>query len=71
VLRGIFEPKRGEEIGGWRKVHNEELRNLHSLQNKSGIITSRKMRLAWNVTRMRRRGTFIGYWWESQKEIGH
>jgi hypothetical protein len=30
VLRRIFEPKRDEVIGGWRKVHNEELHNLHS-----------------------------------------
>jgi hypothetical protein len=24
VLRRIFEPKRDEETGGWRKLHNEE-----------------------------------------------
>jgi hypothetical protein len=23
-------PKRDEEIGGWRKLHNEELHNLYS-----------------------------------------
>jgi hypothetical protein len=28
VLRGIFEPKREEVAGGWRKPQNEELRNL-------------------------------------------
>jgi hypothetical protein len=28
VLRRISEPKRDEVIGGWRKVHNEELHNL-------------------------------------------
>jgi hypothetical protein len=26
----IFEPDRGEVTGGWRVVHIEELRNLHS-----------------------------------------
>jgi hypothetical protein len=26
----IFGPKRDEETGGWRKLHNEELRNLYS-----------------------------------------
>jgi hypothetical protein len=26
VLRGIFGPKRNEVIGGWRKLHNEEVR---------------------------------------------
>jgi hypothetical protein len=29
VLRRIFGPKRDEVTGGWRKLHNEELRNLH------------------------------------------
>jgi hypothetical protein len=29
VLR-IFGPKRDEETGGWRKLHNEELHNLYS-----------------------------------------
>jgi hypothetical protein len=28
VLRRIFEPKRDEETGGWRKLHNEELHML-------------------------------------------
>jgi hypothetical protein len=30
VLRTIFEPKRDEVTGGWRKMHNEELHNLYS-----------------------------------------
>jgi hypothetical protein len=29
VLRGIFGLKRDEVIGGWRKLHNEELHNLY------------------------------------------
>jgi hypothetical protein len=28
VLRRIFGPQRDEVIGGWRKLHNEELHNL-------------------------------------------
>jgi hypothetical protein len=33
VLRKIFGPKRerDEVIGGWRKLHNEELHNLYCL----------------------------------------
>jgi hypothetical protein len=27
----IFGPKREEVTGGWRKLHNKELQNLHSL----------------------------------------
>jgi hypothetical protein len=30
VLRRIFGPKRDELTGEWRKLHNEELRNLYS-----------------------------------------
>jgi hypothetical protein len=30
VLRIIFGPKYDEMAGGWRKLHNEELRNLYS-----------------------------------------
>jgi hypothetical protein len=30
VLRRIFGPKRAEVTGGWRKLHNEELRDLYS-----------------------------------------
>jgi hypothetical protein len=30
VLRRIFGPKRDEETGGWRKLHNEELHKLYS-----------------------------------------
>jgi hypothetical protein len=30
VLREIFVDKREEEIGDWRKLHNEELHNLYS-----------------------------------------
>jgi hypothetical protein len=28
VLRGIFGPRRDEVTGGWRKLHDEELRDL-------------------------------------------
>jgi hypothetical protein len=28
VLWGIFEPKRDEVTGEWRKIHNEELNDL-------------------------------------------
>jgi hypothetical protein len=34
VLRRIFGPKRDEMIGGWRKLHNEELHNLYCSPSK-------------------------------------
>jgi hypothetical protein len=30
VLRGIFEPRKDEETGEWRRLHNEELNDLYS-----------------------------------------
>jgi len=33
VLRKVFGPKRDEVTGEWRKLHNEELRDLYSLPN--------------------------------------
>jgi hypothetical protein len=41
VLRKIFGPKRVEVLGGWRKLHNEELYSLLSIIR---IIKSRRMR---------------------------
>jgi hypothetical protein len=62
VLRRIFGPKRNEVTGEWRKLHNEELRDLYSSSNIIRKITSRRMRWARHVARMGRRGTRIGYW---------
>jgi hypothetical protein len=44
VLRRIFGPKRDEVMGDWRKLHDEELLNLHSLPNIMRMIKSRRMR---------------------------
>ena len=41
VLRRIFGPKRDEETGEWRKLHNEELNDLYSLRNIVRVIKSR------------------------------
>jgi hypothetical protein len=51
VLRRIFEPKRDEVTREWRKLHNEELRDLYSL---SSIIRIIKSRIGWagHVARM-------------------
>jgi hypothetical protein len=38
VLRRIFGPKRDEVTGEWRKLHNEELRDLNSSPSIIRII---------------------------------
>jgi hypothetical protein len=52
VLRRTFGPKRDEVTGGWRKLHNEELRDLYSSPSLIRIIKSRRMRWAGHVARM-------------------
>jgi hypothetical protein len=52
VLRRIFGPKRDEVTGGWRKLHNEELRCLYSSPSIIRIIKMRRMRLVGHVAQM-------------------
>jgi hypothetical protein len=52
VLRRIFGPKRDEVTGEWRKLHNEELRDLYSSPSIIRIIKARRMRWAGHVARM-------------------
>jgi hypothetical protein len=53
VLRRIFGPKRDEVTGEWRKLYNEELRDLYSSPSSIiRIIKSRRMRWAGHVARM-------------------
>jgi hypothetical protein len=44
VLRRIFGPRRDEVTGEWRKIHNEELRDLYS---SPSIIRIMKARMRW------------------------
>jgi hypothetical protein len=48
VLR-IFGPKRDEVMGGWRKIHNEELLNLYLSPSIIRMIKSRRMKWAGHV----------------------
>jgi hypothetical protein len=59
VLKRIFGPKRDEETGEWRKLHNEELNDLYSTPNILRVIKSRRMRWAGHAARMwGRRGVY-------------
>jgi len=44
VLRRVFGPKRDELTGEWRKLHNEELRDLYCLPNIVRVVNPRRMR---------------------------
>jgi hypothetical protein len=52
VLRRLFGPKRDEVTREWRKLHNEELRDLYSSPSIIRIIKSRRMRWAGQVAQM-------------------
>jgi hypothetical protein len=43
MLRRRFEPKRDEVTGSWRKLHNEELRNLYSLTDIIRMLKSMRI----------------------------
>jgi hypothetical protein len=57
VLRRIFEPKRDEVTGEWRRLHNKELYALYSSTNIIRVIKSRRLRWAGHVARMGERCT--------------
>jgi hypothetical protein len=44
VLRRILGPKREEVVGGWRRLHNEELHNLYASSYIKWVIKSWRMR---------------------------
>jgi hypothetical protein len=44
VLRRIFGPKREKVARDWRRLHDEELHNLHASLNIIRMIKSRRMK---------------------------
>ena len=51
----MFGPK-SDEIGEWRRLHNEELHSLYRSPNIVRVIKGR-LRWTWHVTRMGEGGT--------------
>jgi hypothetical protein len=71
VLMKIFELVRDGIIKFRRKLHNEELHNLHSSLNIIIVISSRKMRWGEHVAQWKRRGMHLRFCWESQIKRDH
>jgi hypothetical protein len=64
VLRRIFEPKRNEETGEWRKLLNEELHNLYSSPIIIRMFKSKRMQHKWEKG-------YTCYLCQGQKERNH
>jgi hypothetical protein len=61
VLRRVFDPKRDEVTGEWRRLHNDELYALYDSSNIIQVIKSRRARWAGHVARMEEmRGAYRG-----------
>ena len=48
----ILGPKRSEVTGEWRRLHNEELNDLHSSPNIIWVVKLRRMRWTRHVACM-------------------
>ena len=71
VLRRIFEPRRDEVTGEWRRLNNEELNDLYSSPNIVRVIKSRRMKWAGHVAHMGEERVVIGSWWGNRRERDH
>jgi hypothetical protein len=49
MLRRLFRLKGEKVAGGWRRLHDEELRNMSASQNIIRVIKPRRMRWAEQV----------------------
>ena len=71
VLRRIFDPKRDEIKGEWRKLHSEELNDLYTSPNIIRVIKSRRMRWIGHVAATGRGDVYTGFCWGNLRETGH
>jgi len=69
ALRRIFEPRRDEVTGEWKRLHNE-LCHLLSSPNIIRVI-KRTLKLAGDVARLWAEEVYAGVLWGNLKEIDH
>ena len=65
VLRRISGSRRDEVTGEWRKLHNEELNDLHSSPNTVRVIKSRSVRWSGHVGKAE---TYTGFFFVGNPE---
>jgi hypothetical protein len=51
VLKQTFGPRRNKVTGGWRKLYNEQLHGLYSMQNITRMITLKKGEMGVHIGR--------------------
>jgi uncharacterized protein YjiS (DUF1127 family) len=71
MLRKIFWPVRDEVTGNWRRLHNEEVRDLYSSANIIRLIKSIGMRWVRHVALMGVGEVHTSLWWEYRRERDH
>jgi len=62
VLRMIFGPERDDIMGEWRRIHNEELNDLHSSSNTFQLIKSSRMKWVGHVAGTGKVKEHAGFW---------
>ena len=71
VLRRILGPKKDKVTGEWRKQHNQELNDLHSLPNIVRVIKLRRPRWAGHLACMGLGQPCTGFWCGNLREKNH
>jgi hypothetical protein len=65
VLRKISGHKRNRVAGDWRRLHDEDLHDLHSSSNINRVIKLRIIRLVGHVARSGKEALHTGFVWGS------
>jgi hypothetical protein len=68
VLSKIHGPQRYEVTSECRRLHNEELNDLHSSPSIFRVIKSGRIKWARHVARMGRGEVCTGFWWGNRRE---
>jgi hypothetical protein len=68
VLRKIFGPEKEKMVGGWRRLHSDELRNLYASPNIIRVIKLRRIRWTGHVARKGEIKMHTVFWLVSLKE---